>query len=262
MNIYEVAARGSTKLEKIFKSGFKAEGKGLNEYLNSVEEHVPVRLAKQIRYIATVRNNILHNEGKIENVVEYSETIERVASELMNIAPYPINPSKTNQSTADFGRAESISVLAQTNVVRPISARKNKPLFYSDSNCSSKAPTIENTGKKLATIMLSIWLLLFGGVGIIAVGPVLMDMIDTRLPQKTSSQVPPIELDEKTIRRVQERLDTLGYKPGAIDGVLGSNTITAIKAFEEIHELTVDGELTRFEYHKLISTTAKRWYKK
>jgi len=40
---------------------------------------------------------------------------------------------------------------------------------------------------------------------------------------------------------LQSRLTSHGFAPGPIDGVIGSNTIAAIKAFERAHGLPVDG---------------------
>lgn len=44
-----------------------------------------------------------------------------------------------------------------------------------------------------------------------------------------------------TIRQTQCLLEYLGYEPGAIDGLDGSNTRDAVKAFQQAEGLTVDG---------------------
>lgn len=44
-----------------------------------------------------------------------------------------------------------------------------------------------------------------------------------------------------TTRQVQALLDYLGYEPGPIDGLDGSNTRDAVKAFQSAEGLTVDG---------------------
>ncbi|MDA4845972.1 peptidoglycan-binding protein [Hoeflea poritis] len=41
---------------------------------------------------------------------------------------------------------------------------------------------------------------------------------------------------------LQSRLTAHGYAPGVIDGIVGPNTIAAIKAFEKTHGLPVDGK--------------------
>ena len=40
---------------------------------------------------------------------------------------------------------------------------------------------------------------------------------------------------------LQQRLIALGYKPGNADGIFGSKTLAAVKAFQKDHRLTVDG---------------------
>lgn len=45
-------------------------------------------------------------------------------------------------------------------------------------------------------------------------------------------------------RTVQERLTLFGYKPGKIDGVMGSATINAIKLFQTDRSLPVTGRVT------------------
>lgn len=40
---------------------------------------------------------------------------------------------------------------------------------------------------------------------------------------------------------LQQRLAALGYKPGTADGIFGSKTLAAVKAFQKEHRLTVDG---------------------
>lgn len=44
-----------------------------------------------------------------------------------------------------------------------------------------------------------------------------------------------------TIKQIQALLTYLGYNPGAIDGLDGSNTRDAVKAFQRAEGLTVDG---------------------
>ena len=50
---------------------------------------------------------------------------------------------------------------------------------------------------------------------------------------------------KKTIQGAQERLLTLGYQPGAADGVMGAKAIAALKKFQSDHSLPVTGQLDR-----------------
>lgn len=51
---------------------------------------------------------------------------------------------------------------------------------------------------------------------------------------------------------LQERLKALGYNVGAIDGINGSQTQTAIKAFQRAKGLTVDGIVGKNTWRKLL----------
>lgn len=51
--------------------------------------------------------------------------------------------------------------------------------------------------------------------------------------------------DDATVAAVQRRLSNAGYYHGAIDGVIGDGTRTAIRAFERRHGLAVDGRIDR-----------------
>jgi hypothetical protein len=51
--------------------------------------------------------------------------------------------------------------------------------------------------------------------------------------------------DDATVAAVQRRLARAGYYHGAIDGVIGNGTRSAIRAFERNHGLAVDGRIDR-----------------
>ena len=51
--------------------------------------------------------------------------------------------------------------------------------------------------------------------------------------------------DKETIRRVQAQLNMIKYDCGKPDGVAGAKTTAAIKKFQEDHQLTVNGKVTK-----------------
>lgn len=53
----------------------------------------------------------------------------------------------------------------------------------------------------------------------------------------------PAVAQTEPVRRAQQRLDALGLAPGPIDGVMGSRTREALRAFQRGHDLPETGEL-------------------
>lgn len=62
-NDYELVIRASKDLEYILEAYLGARGKGLHEKCTSVQHLVPKDLQKKIRYLATIRNKLVHERG-------------------------------------------------------------------------------------------------------------------------------------------------------------------------------------------------------
>jgi hypothetical protein len=59
-NDYELAIKSSKELEHILEKEFQASGKGLHEKISSVSSALPAELVKNMRYLATIRNKLVH----------------------------------------------------------------------------------------------------------------------------------------------------------------------------------------------------------
>lgn len=59
------------------------------------------------------------------------------------------------------------------------------------------------------------------------------------------------------VRKLQGRLAELGYYAGGVDGIYGSTTVTAVKAFQRANGLSGDGQAGEQTQKKLYSATAK-----
>src|SRR6201999_1096909 len=51
--------------------------------------------------------------------------------------------------------------------------------------------------------------------------------------------------NDPAVRDLQEALKALGHDPGPVDGVFGSRTESAVRAFQQAREITVDGVVGR-----------------
>lgn len=77
---YEIIIKYSKKIESELKD-IGAEGKGLHELITSIEDQIPYEIVKMMRYIASVRNNLIHNDDyDLTNDIlsNYSEACKKV----------------------------------------------------------------------------------------------------------------------------------------------------------------------------------------
>ncbi|WP_231365821.1 MULTISPECIES: hypothetical protein [unclassified Thioalkalivibrio] len=70
----------SKKLEKLLSEWYGAEGKGLHEKMTSVEGELDPQDVKAIRYIASVRNQVTHDEDFDARGVDRNDILETAAS--------------------------------------------------------------------------------------------------------------------------------------------------------------------------------------
>lgn len=74
MNQYEVVITGCKRLEQLLESRFGAAGRGLHEKVTSVTRHLPLPVLNKLRYIASVRNQVVHGTENLtdEDLRDYS----------------------------------------------------------------------------------------------------------------------------------------------------------------------------------------------
>ena len=77
----------SKELESILEKEFNAHGKGLHEYVTSVEKYLTPSLVKKMRFLATIRNKLVHERGfdKIPDKAAFIQTFETAEHELQEI---------------------------------------------------------------------------------------------------------------------------------------------------------------------------------
>jgi len=77
MGEIETAIRYSKEIEGLLETRFGAEGRGLHEKASSVEHQLPSEILKKLRYIATIRNKVVHETGyQIDNFENFVSSCE------------------------------------------------------------------------------------------------------------------------------------------------------------------------------------------
>jgi hypothetical protein len=75
-NDFELAIRSSKELEHILDTELNANGKGLHEKISSVESSLSHELTKNMRYLATIRNKLVH-EHDFNSIPDRKRFIEK-----------------------------------------------------------------------------------------------------------------------------------------------------------------------------------------
>ncbi|EEY69923.1 uncharacterized protein PITG_06453 [Phytophthora infestans T30-4] len=60
-NDYQLAIEASKELEYLLEKEFNAHGQGLHEKVSSVESAIPIPTVRSIRFVATLRNRLIHD---------------------------------------------------------------------------------------------------------------------------------------------------------------------------------------------------------
>ena len=62
MSEIEQVVLRTRKLETLLREQYHAEGKGLHQLITSCEESLPHDVIKKLRYVATIRNKVVHED--------------------------------------------------------------------------------------------------------------------------------------------------------------------------------------------------------
>lgn len=85
MSQIETVVRGSKQIEKLLREEFGAQGRGLHEYLSDVESEIPDNIVRKGRYIASVRNKVIHDDEDIYDIKNFNDAVEEVDAALKEI---------------------------------------------------------------------------------------------------------------------------------------------------------------------------------
>ncbi|UTV27831.1 DUF4145 domain-containing protein [Photobacterium atrarenae] len=59
----ELVVTRTRRLERLLRQHYHAEGKGLHQLITSCERRLPHEIIPTLRFVATVRNKIVHEDG-------------------------------------------------------------------------------------------------------------------------------------------------------------------------------------------------------
>jgi hypothetical protein len=111
----EIAVRFSKQIESLLEQQLHAEGRGLHEKVTSVESLLSQELVRKLRWIATVRNKVVHEaDFDIENPTEFRESCEQAIAQLKTIQPLPVQvadviPFKEKEVDVDAVEASQLA---------------------------------------------------------------------------------------------------------------------------------------------------------
>ncbi|MCX8754702.1 DUF4145 domain-containing protein [Vibrio parahaemolyticus] len=82
-DIEKVVMRTRT-IEKLLRTQYHAEGKGLHQLISSCEERLPHDVIAKLRFIATVRNKVVHEDNyKLDDRKGFMAACDDCEKELM-----------------------------------------------------------------------------------------------------------------------------------------------------------------------------------
>jgi len=85
MSDIDLAVTRSQRLEQLLERDFGATGRGLHEKVSSIADSMPQDLVRKLRLVATVRNKVVHESGRIEDKSRFLDAADAAERELKTI---------------------------------------------------------------------------------------------------------------------------------------------------------------------------------
>ena len=91
MSDIELAISRTKALESLLEAALGATGKGLHEKVSSVQAKLPPPLVKKLRFVATIRNKIVHESDyqKMDDRPAFERVCDEAEGELRAMAAPP-----------------------------------------------------------------------------------------------------------------------------------------------------------------------------
>ncbi|MFC3679090.1 hypothetical protein [Bacterioplanoides pacificum] len=119
MSIIEQVINHTKKAEHILETHFKAEGRGMHEKLSHAERYIPAPLLKKLRYVATIRNKMMHeHDFELSEPEIFLDTARKAVAQLEElVTDQTMQRAKTMQQDPASG-------------LKPIPAAKPRRRFW------------------------------------------------------------------------------------------------------------------------------------
>lgn len=164
MSDIETAVKASRQIEDLLEIQYHAKGRGLHEKLTSVEFRLPRQILRHARYIASVRNAVVHDD---------------------------------NETIRDHTRSKAArdEIVAFLTAPKPAAAKIVGPIKHSGDQTTSKPasrPIAINLRGLFATVAVMAGMVLLG----FAILGILANTAQTQVPQNTTGPARPVDLPQ------------------------------------------------------------------
>ncbi len=112
MSDIELAIKRTKKLEELLEVNYGAAGRGLHEKVTSVEAQLAPETVKTLRYVATLRNKLVHDShyDRLDNRDSFIAACDR-AERALQRAPAGGGAPRCFVATAVYGSSEAPQVM-------------------------------------------------------------------------------------------------------------------------------------------------------
>jgi hypothetical protein len=92
MSDVELVINRTKALEALLEQGLGATGKGLHEKLSSVQAKLPESLVRKLRFVATLRNKLVHDAGyqQLDDRPAFERACDEAQAELRAMTAPPV----------------------------------------------------------------------------------------------------------------------------------------------------------------------------
>lgn len=128
MSQLETLIQFTKRIENTLEKQFNAQGRGLHTKVGSIEFNLPVALVKKIRWVATLRNKLVHEEDfKLENINQVILECESILSELEALSKERAELSKLFLGNSSYQKnGDNTGQDARDQTPRPVSDNTHK----------------------------------------------------------------------------------------------------------------------------------------